>query len=92
MPQRRAAKKDLRQNAKKHEKNLQLTKQIKTALKKFKKTLEGKDTAKNKEALSLVYRILDKAASHNLIHPKKASRKKSQLAKLMNTPEKAKEA
>jgi small subunit ribosomal protein S20 len=89
MPQRRAAKKDLRQNAKKHEKNLQLTKQIKTALKKFKKTLEGKDTAKNKEALSLVYKILDKAASHNLIHPKKASRKKSQLAKLMNTPDKA---
>lgn len=89
MPQRRAAKKDLRKNAKKHEKNLQLSRQIKTALKKFKKTLEGKDAAKNKEALSLVYKILDKAASHNIIHPKKASRKKSQLAKLINTPAKA---
>ncbi len=89
MPQRRAAKKDLRKNAKRHERNLQLSRQLKTALKKFKKTLEGKDAAKNKEALSLVYKIFDKAASQNIIHPKKASRKKSQLAKLMNTPAKA---
>ena len=89
MPQRRAAKKDLRQNAKNREKNLGLIKQVKTALKKFKKTLEEKDVAKNKEALSLVYKIIDKAASKHIIHPKKASRKKSQLAKLINTAAKA---
>jgi small subunit ribosomal protein S20 len=76
MPQRRAAKKDLRKNAKRHEKNLQLSQQIKTALKKFKKTLEGKDAAKNKEALKLVYKILDKAASKNIIHPKSGQEKK----------------
>lgn len=89
MPQRRAAKKDLRKNAKNHEKNLKLSHQLKVTLKKFKKTLEGKDAAKNKEALSLVYKILDKAATKHIIHPKKASRKKSQLAKLVNTAPKA---
>ena len=89
MPQRRAAKKDLRKNAKRREKNLQISQQIKTALKKFKKALEGKDAAKNKEALSLVYKILDKAASKNIIHPKKAARKKGQLAKLIKVPAKA---
>ncbi|MCK9614949.1 MAG: 30S ribosomal protein S20 [Candidatus Omnitrophica bacterium] len=89
MPQRRAAKKDLRQNAKNRERNLNLSKQLKTALKKFKKTLEEKDAAKNKEALSLVYKIIDKAASKNIIHPKKASRKKSQLARLINAPAKS---
>lgn len=83
MPQRRAAKKDLRKNAKRREKNLQLSQQMKTALKKFKKTLEAKDAAKGKEALSEVYKILDKAASKNIFHAKKASRKKSQLAKLL---------
>ncbi|MFA5007655.1 MAG: 30S ribosomal protein S20 [Candidatus Omnitrophota bacterium] len=89
MPQRRAAKKYLRKTAKNHEKNLELNQQIKTALKKFKKTLADKDAAKNKEALRLVYKILDKAASKHIIHPKKASRKKSQLAKLVNTSSKA---
>jgi len=82
MPQRRAAKKDLRQNAKKHERNLLVREQIKTALKKFKKALETKDISKTKEALELVYKVFDRAASKNLIHPNKAARKKSQFSKL----------
>ncbi|MFA6282162.1 MAG: 30S ribosomal protein S20 [Candidatus Omnitrophota bacterium] len=82
MPQRRAAKKDLRQNAKKHERNLLVREQIKTALKKFKKTLETKDISKTKEALELIYKVFDRAASKNLIHPNKAARKKSQFATL----------
>ncbi len=83
MPQRRAAKKDLRKSAKKRQDNLVMRQKIKTALKKFKKTLESNDTTKNQEALKLVYKVLDKAASKNILHKKKAARKKSQLAKLV---------
>ena len=83
MPQRRAAKKDLRQNAKKRERNLLLRKQVKTAVKKFKKAIETKDIAKSKEALNLVYKMLDRAASKNLIHRNKAAREKSQFSKMV---------
>jgi small subunit ribosomal protein S20 len=83
MPQRRAAKKDLRQSAKKRERNLLLRNQVKTALKKFKKALETKDISKSKEALNLVYKIFDRAASKNLIHRNKAARKKSQFSKMV---------
>ena len=83
MPQRRAAKKDLRKNAKKREKNLLIRAQIKTGLKKFKKALESKDAAKCKEALNFVYKIFDRAASKNIIHPNKAARKKSQFSKMV---------
>ncbi len=82
MPQRRAAKKDLRQSAKRRERNLLLREQIKTALKKFKKAIDSKDASKSKEALNLVYKIFDRAASKNLIHPNKAARKKGQFAKI----------
>lgn len=82
MPQKRSAKKELRKSAKKRQKNLLIRQQIKTALKKLKKTLENKDTAKNQETLNLVYKALDRAASKNIIHKNKAARKKSQLAKL----------
>ena len=84
MPQRRAAKKDLRKNATRHESNLALKEQIASAIKKFKKTVENKDASDKAQALRDVYKILDKAASKKLIHSKKASRKKSRLAKLLN--------
>ncbi|MDD5195021.1 MAG: 30S ribosomal protein S20 [Candidatus Omnitrophica bacterium] len=84
MPQRRAAKKDLRKNAKRHQGNLVLKANITSAIKKFKKTLENKEADNKADALRDVYKILDKATSKKLIHPKKASRKKSRLAKLFN--------
>jgi small subunit ribosomal protein S20 len=84
MQQRRAAKKDLRKNATRHKGNLALKEQIASAIKKFKKSVENKDAGNKADALREVYKILDKAASKKLIHPKKASRKKSRLAKLFN--------
>ena len=84
MPQRRAAKKDLRKNLKRREKNLKLKHQLTTIIKKFKKAIENKDTDGSRQALKEVYKILDKAASKKIIHPKKAARKKSRLSKLLN--------
>lgn len=84
MPQRRAAKKALRQSLKRREKNLNTQQQIRNAIKKFKKTLENKDIVNAKDALKALYKILDKTAAKRLIHPNKAARKKSDFAKLLN--------
>jgi small subunit ribosomal protein S20 len=84
MPQRRAAKKALRQSLKRQDKNIAIQKQIKAAIKKFKKTLEAKDTNAAKESLRALYKILDKIAAKRIIHPNKAARKKSTFAKLLN--------
>ena len=83
MPQRRAAKKDLRQNVKKRQNNLQIKQNIKTALKNLKKSLENKDIAASKSALTEAYKAFDKAATKKTIHRNKASRKKSRLSKLV---------
>jgi small subunit ribosomal protein S20 len=84
MPQRRAAKKALRQNKKRREKNLITQRQIKGAIKKFKKTIEAKDKNSAQEALRALYKILDKIAAKRFIHPNKAARKKSDFARALN--------
>ena len=83
MPQRKAAKTDLRKNIKRRENNLQLKQQIKSAIKKFKKAIEGADAKTKAETLRQVYKIFDKASSKKLIHANKAARRKSRLAKLL---------
>lgn len=80
MPQRRAAQKALRQNQRKKIKNLKVKREIKTALKEFRKALDKKDSQAAEAALPKVYKTLDKAASKKVIHRNKASRKKSRLA------------
>jgi len=83
MPQRRTAKKDLKQNKKKQQRNIKTKQDIKSAVKKFKKTLEGTDESLRKQALQEMYKVFDKAASKKVIHKNKASRKKSRLSKLL---------
>ena len=90
MPQRRAAKKDLRQNKKKYQQNLQLKQKTKAAINKFKKSLENKDVSLSQQALKEVCRILDKASTKNILHKNKAARKKSRFSKLLkNTTSKS---
>jgi len=84
MPQRRTAKKALRQNKKKQKRNLSVKSQVKLAVKKFKKALEGSDVALRQQTLSDVYKMFDKAATKKIIHRNKAARKKSRLSKLLN--------
>jgi len=82
MPQRRTAKKDLRQSKKRRERNLNVKQQIKDAIKKFKASLKEKDESQKKKALENLYKTLDKASAKKIIHPNKAARKKSRLTKL----------
>ena len=84
MPQRRTAKKALRQNRKKQQRNLIVKSQAKLAIKKLKKSLEGNDPGLCQKALAEVYKVLDKAATKKIIHKNKAARRKSRLSKLVN--------
>jgi len=83
MPQRRTAKKALRQSKKKRERNLQTKQNVKDAIKKLKKAIESKDKSASETALTDVYKTLDKAAAKKNIHKNKAARKKSRLSKLV---------
>lgn len=83
MPQRRASKKDLRQNKKKQQHNLQIKKAIKSAVKDFKNALAGEDKTVSQNALNTLYKTLDKAAVRKTIHKNKAARKKSRFSKLL---------
>ncbi len=82
MPQRRAGKKDLRQNKKRQQRNLIIKHSIKNAVKKLKKSLQAKDSKSRAKALQEVCRLLDKAAAKNIIHKNKAANKKSSFSKL----------
>lgn len=81
MPQRRAAEKALRQNERKRKRNRKIKQEVKSTLKSFRKSLEKKDSDISNKDLQKTYKALDKAASKKIIHPNKAARKKSRLAR-----------
>ena len=84
MPQKLAAKKDLRKNLRRRVKNLAIKEKVKDAVKTLKKSLSDANIEARKKALLDAYKVLDKAASSNVIHPNKASRRKSRLALMLN--------
>ena len=74
MPNIKAAEKWMRQTEKRTTRNLDVKTRLKTLYKKA-VTAQDADTAKSVEAQ------FDKAAQKGIIHPNKAARKKSRLAK-----------
>jgi small subunit ribosomal protein S20 len=74
VPNIKAAEKWARQSLKRRERNLDTKTRLKTLVKKAR---TGGDAA----AVSLADSQLDKAASKGIIHPNKAARKKSRLAR-----------
>lgn len=81
MAHTRTAKKRLRQNVKKRTANRAQVSRLKTELKKTKARIQEGKPEEAKAQLSIASQALDKAAKKNLIHPNKASRVKSRLAK-----------
>jgi len=63
---------------------LQTKQKIKTALKKFKKSLQNQDSSLSQQALKEVCKALDKATTKKVLHANKAARKKSRLSKLLS--------
>ncbi len=81
MPNTRSAEKRVRQEHKRAAHNRAQRSRMKTALK---KVLQADSAAEAQPALKEASALLDRFASRHLIHPNKAARKKSQLARLVN--------
>ncbi|MDI6821056.1 MAG: 30S ribosomal protein S20 [Patescibacteria group bacterium] len=81
MPKTKSAKKALRQNICRREKNLKRQKKIKSVIKEYKKLLAAGKKEEAKNQLSVVYKTLDKMAKVKLIKRGKANRMKSRLSK-----------
>lgn len=78
MPTIKSAKKRLRQSEKRREHNKAVRSRIRSAIRDLMQ-MESREEAE--EALSEVYALLDRGAAKNVMHPNKAARKKSQLAR-----------
>ena len=80
-----SAKKRMRQNTKRRAMNRVRKSQTKTQVKRFEDALASGDVGAATEQFHLVVKKLDKTASTSAIHKKTAARKKSRLAKKLNT-------
>lgn len=81
MPHTTSAKKALRQDAKRRDRNKAVKKAVKTVLKKFAATLATGTQEQKQAEYNAAAKQLDKAAAKGVIHRNTAARKKSQLAK-----------
>ena len=79
MPIKPSAIKELRKTKKRTTHNRVVKENIKIAIKKVVKALNAKDTAGAQAAVITAIKLLDKAASKDIIHANKAGRKKSRL-------------
>ena len=80
----KSAKKRIAVNAKKQLRNKTIKSSTKTAVKKVFAAVEAGDKAQLTETHRLAVKAIDQAASKGIYHKNTASRKKSQLAKLVN--------
>ena len=85
MPQRRTAIKDLRRNRKRHMHNLDIKTDLRKTIKKFLDLVTAKSTTEAQSALKLVYKKLDKAAKHHILHDNTASRRKARFSRLVKS-------
>lgn len=82
MPNSPAAKKALRQDAKRNARNRSQRSALRTVIKKCRLAAAGDDQEAKQAAFRLAVKRLDQAAAKNLIHKNKAARTKSRLSKL----------
>ena len=81
MPNTKSAEKRVRQERKRAAQNRAQRSRLKTAIK---KVSQAETPAEAQAALKESSALLDRFATRRLIHPNKAARKKSQLARLIN--------
>lgn len=81
MANTKSAEKRNRQAVKRNEQNRTQRSRMKTAIK---KVTSETDATQAGEALKETAALLDRLASRRIIHPNKANRKKSQLARAVN--------
>ena len=78
MPTIKSAEKRLRQARKRHEHNQSIKSEIRTLARRIE---DSESLEEAEELLQDAYAVLDRAAGKDVIHPNKAARKKSQLAR-----------
>ena len=88
----KASKKDIRKTAKRQVQNAQQRARLRTFDKKIRALLEDNKLEEAKASFITFSSYLDRAGKRNLIHPKKADRKKSRIALLINKSAGAKKA
>jgi small subunit ribosomal protein S20 len=83
MPHTRSAKKNLRKSEKHRQHNKSVQRAVKTQIKKFMDTAQSGTLEQLREEFRTTTKKLDKAAARRIIHRNLASRKKSQLARVL---------
>ena len=84
MPITKSAKKALRQNKRRRERNLRRLDVVKNTIKKIKKLVEANKKEEALKLLPITYKAIDKAAKAGIIKKNNADRKKSRLTKLIS--------
>jgi small subunit ribosomal protein S20 len=85
MPNIKSQKKRVKTNEKKRAYNASFKSSMKTAIKQVEAAIEAKDHKKAMENLTLAYKKLDKANQKGILHKNTVARKKSNLAKSVNS-------
>ncbi|MBN2885054.1 30S ribosomal protein S20 [Patescibacteria group bacterium] len=84
MPNKKSAQKELRKSVKREAANVKVKNVMKTTVKKSLKKVLAEDKSV-KEDLALIMKAVDKAAKKGVIKKQAANRKKSRLAKKINS-------
>lgn len=85
MPITDSAKKALRQNKRRHTKNVAMKRAFKTVIKEVRQLISIKNIEEAKKKLAVVYKKLDKAAKSGVIKKNTASRLKSRIARRLKS-------
>lgn len=89
MPNIKSAKKRVLVNDKKTEQNKSIRSAVKTEIKKVDALIKEGKLEEAKTALNNAFKVIDQAASKNIIHANNAANKKAKLAKKVSTAENA---
>ncbi|MEG0014366.1 MAG: 30S ribosomal protein S20 [Cellulosilyticaceae bacterium] len=81
----KSAKKRIKVIATRTARNRAINSSVKTYIKKVVKAVEANDVAVAKASLPVAVKAIDKACAKGIFHAKTAARKKSTLARLVNT-------
>lgn len=84
MPHRASARKALRQNKNRRLRNRSVKSRLKTETGKFERTVERGDAGEAGSQLTLVTRLLHKAAAKGVLHDNTAARRQQRLQKQLN--------
>ena len=80
MPNTASAKKRMRQDAVRRNRNRAVKSTLRTQIRKVREAITAKDAEKSAVEFRTLVKKLDKAAAHKVIHPNTAARTKSRLS------------